>query len=84
MFQGKEDPPCTFYSADIWGSGTGCPPDGVVNFTDIAWVVDAYQGGDFPCDMPCDDKSAGGEQLLSAKELQSLEDSAAAEQGIEQ
>ncbi len=30
-----------------------CPPDGLLNFHDIAWVVDAFKLIPFPCASPC-------------------------------
>ena len=58
VFQGVEEPPCTFWGADVIGAGTGCPPDGIVNLDDIMSVIDAFQGQSFPCDKPCDEKAA--------------------------
>jgi hypothetical protein len=58
VFQGTEEPPCTFWGADVWGSGTGCPPEQILNLDDIMRIIDAYQGGSFPCDKPCDERAA--------------------------
>jgi hypothetical protein len=40
-------------AADLLGQGT-CVPDGIVDLSDIAAVLDAYAGGLYPCPDPCD------------------------------
>ena len=38
----------------------------IVNLDDIMRIIDAFQGGSFPCDKPCDEKAAPEESATKS------------------